>query len=240
MARRFETILRVRPRDNLGDPEYWNRRFEDIDRRIDRNETSLTDLDQVANRVEGVALDRLNQVLTPIVVETIERVRQIPNMFSATSSTSVLNGIGERTFVINEGLRNTFAHQGYIMAMPRDGTKMGMMGRVKSYNPVDGYLLVDIEIFWGEADAIRESWDITAAIPPDAHMLNEDNPHNTTAHQVGAYTQQEVTTLLAQLKSEILNGASSALDTLKEVEDRVNTMDVALRKYAKKQAIVFG
>lgn len=35
------------------------------------------------------------------------------------------------------------------------------------------------------------------------HMLDEDNPHKTTAHQVGAYTQEEVDDNIEELKTHV-------------------------------------
>lgn len=65
MARRFDQIYRVKPRDNLGDPEYWNRRFDDIDRRVSSNEDELDAIDGLTAYIEGLALNRLDLVLAP-------------------------------------------------------------------------------------------------------------------------------------------------------------------------------
>ncbi|WP_315729797.1 tail fiber domain-containing protein [Bradyrhizobium sp. SZCCHNRI2010] len=65
MARRFSQYYQVKPRDNLGDPDYWNRRFEDIDRRVSSSEDGLAQIGGLTSYVEGLALDRLNLVLAP-------------------------------------------------------------------------------------------------------------------------------------------------------------------------------
>src|SRR4051794_34380169 len=69
MARRFETFYRVKPRDNLGDPEYWNRRLDDIDRRVYGTETAVEDIGGLTAHVEGIALDRLNLILAPALTK---------------------------------------------------------------------------------------------------------------------------------------------------------------------------
>ncbi|MCW2078022.1 UNVERIFIED_ORG: hypothetical protein M2193_000197 [Bradyrhizobium japonicum] len=65
MARRYDQYYRVKPRDNLGDPEYWNRRFDDIDRRVSSNEDELDAIDGLTAYIEGLALNRLDLVLAP-------------------------------------------------------------------------------------------------------------------------------------------------------------------------------
>ncbi|WLA44103.1 pyocin knob domain-containing protein [Bradyrhizobium elkanii] len=65
MARRYDQYYRVKPRDNLGDPEYWNRRFDDIDRRVSSNEEELDAIDGLTAYIEGLALNRLDLVLAP-------------------------------------------------------------------------------------------------------------------------------------------------------------------------------
>jgi hypothetical protein len=189
MSRRFETIYRVKRRDNLGDPEYWNNRLEDIDRRVDANETALTNLDEVAARVEGAAFDRINNVITPIVVETINRVGTIANLFTATSSTPNPVIFGRTSFVIDPGNRETFAHQNYVSITPSDDLTSGFLAPVASYDRATGLLVVDPEVVWGSG--VFSNWDIAATQPASAHVLRKDNPHETTADQVGAYTKGE-------------------------------------------------
>lgn len=220
MARRFETILRVKPRDNLGDPQYWNRRFDDIDRRISKNEDDLLNLDEIADRVEGIALERIDQVVTPIVVETIERVRDIPNLFRTTSLTSETIGLGLKSFTIAEGDWNTFAHQDYVYAYVNGDTSKGMVGAVQSYDAVTGVLVFDAEVAWG-GSTTHADWKIGATAPADAHANRFDNPHEVTAAQVGAYTTDQVDVAIQAAKDELVGTAGTLVDTLGEIDNKI-------------------
>jgi hypothetical protein len=208
MSRRFETYYRVKRRDNLGDPEYWNNRLEDIDRRVDSAETSLTNLDEVAARVEGAAFDRINNVITPIVIETINRVATIANLFTATSQTPNPVIFGRTSFVIDAGSRETFAHQNYVSITPTDDLTAGFLAPVASYDRATGLLVVEPEVVWGAG--VYESWEIAATQPASAHMLRTDNPHGTTAEQVGAYTKGETNAAIEATRL----GLQSQLDTV--------------------------
>ena len=46
--------------------------------------------------------------------------------------------------------------------------------------------------------------------------------NDTSASSATAYSSQKTEQLIAQAKSEIMNGATSAMDTFKEVEDAIN------------------
>lgn len=158
MARRFEDVYRVLPRDNLGDPAYWNRRFEDIDRRVHQNEASLSDLDAVADRVEGVALDRMNNVLVPLTQEAVNRLTSIATIFQASSASEITVGVGLKQFLIPEGQRLTFAPLTYMIAFFPEDLNVYLMGRVQSYDSATGNLVLDVIQFGGEGDYAQ--WDI--------------------------------------------------------------------------------
>ena len=65
----------------------------------------MQSLDAVANRVESLALDRINNVITPLVIETQERIASIPDLFTATSASPVGVGTGTKTFVVEASMR---------------------------------------------------------------------------------------------------------------------------------------
>jgi hypothetical protein len=189
MSRRFETIYRVKRRDNLGDPEYWNNRLDDVDRRIDANETALQDLDDVAARVEGVALDRINLVVTPLVQETIERVKTIPNLFSATASGTVVIGTGPKMFIVDQTGRSTFAHQGYVRIVPPGDFTRGMLAAVTSYDTATGELDVVVDLAWGSGTF--SAWSVAASLPAET----------VTPEMIGAVTVEQMNDAIAEAKS---------------------------------------
>ena len=88
MPRRID-LYEVERGDNLGDPQYWTKRFEDIDLRLASLEDFLQNIDAVADRVEGAALDRINNVITQLVNQARDNLAAIPNLFTATSGSAV-------------------------------------------------------------------------------------------------------------------------------------------------------
>lgn len=155
--RRFD-FLKVSRGDNLGDPEYWNRRFEDIDLRIAGAENTLQNVDAVANRVESLALDRLNSVLTPLTAEAIERLTSVSTLFEATSDSPVEIREGTRSFVIPEGKRLSFAALAYLVIFPTGDLSRYMAGRTVSYDRTTGELVVDVMRAVGEGES--SDWQI--------------------------------------------------------------------------------
>lgn len=198
MALRFETFYRIKTRTNLGDVTVWNGRFQDLDRRLHGLETALESVDAVGQRIEGVALDRINNLVTPLVLETINRVGQITNLFTASSASSVKLGDGLVVFVVAEGQRTTFAHQGYVSAVPTGAATSGLLGAVQSFDRASGELVVAVQASWGTAGETFAAWSLAAAQPYGAHANRTDNPHSVTAHQAGAYTTAEVDGIAAR------------------------------------------
>ena len=148
MARRIDAY-RIKRGDNLGDPEFWNRRLEDLDLRIAANEEALSNLDAVANRVEQVALDRINNVITPLVEETQQRIASIPALFSATSASSVVLGAGEKSFIIPEGERATWAVSTFVYAEKDGDPTVWLHGNLVSFDRVGGLLVIDVSDYSG-------------------------------------------------------------------------------------------
>lgn len=238
MARRYETTYRSKAGDNYGDPEFWNRRFEDLDRRVDGNETALESVDSVADRIESVALQRLDTLITPLVVETRDRVATLANLFSASSKSSLTIAATRQFVVIDEGQRSTFAHLGYVSIIPEGHLSAGMLGAVESYDSGSGALVVVVDFVWG--DGTFTAWNLHPAQPADAHAVRTDNPHETTAAQVGAYTQAQVDQIVAQAVASVRGTATAAGDTLGELEATVAANALAATEEAVAMAIALG
>ncbi|WP_298962197.1 hypothetical protein [uncultured Methylobacterium sp.] len=220
MARRYETNYRLKGGENLGDPEFWNRRLDDLDRRIDGNEQALSDVDAVADRIEGVALQRLDNVVTPLVVETRERIRNLSRVFQADSVTAVTPSTGTKTLFILDGQRNTFVALDYVSIRSVADPDKAMQGRLVSFNADTGELTVQVDAYSGTGPA--SDWHITLSAPPDLlHAARTDNPHGTTAEQVGAYTKAQVDALLGDeiddARNAIVDGAPESGNTLKKL-----------------------
>ena len=166
-------FYRVKRRDNLGDPDFWNKRLEDIDLRLAANEQKLTLIDQVAARSEAAALSRINDVLTPLAAEAQDRLTRVATLFEATSDSEVTLSEGPKQFIIPVGQRLTFAPLAYVIAFPTGDLSRYMTGRVESYNHNSGVLQLDAMRAAGEGTF--SDWQITPmAFASELEVLASD------------------------------------------------------------------
>jgi hypothetical protein len=231
MALRFESQYKTKRLDNLGDPEWHNRRWQDIDRRMHARELDATKIDNAVDDLEAAALARLNDELTPIIAQAITRLRDFGLLFSAASHTERTIQIGTIQFVIDEAMRESFVATGFLIVRPTADLTKGMSVRTLSYVPSTGVLTVESYSTLG-AGTFSE-WSIGVTGDPDlSHATRTDNPHQTTAEQVGAYTTDETNDAIdAAIAAEVaarnafvtasinalVNSAPGALDTLQEL-----------------------
>lgn len=179
-SRRFEELYRVKARDDLGDPEFWNRRFNDIDLRVSQNEQALADLDAVADRVEGAALDRIDNVITPLAVEATNRLQTVAELLAATSTTEVTVGTGTKQFTVPATERNTFAPLPYLFIHATEDFDLNMTARRVSYDRETGELVVSAVRSSGEGTS--DSWSITPIIlDEDLETLRNEVQSNKDA-----------------------------------------------------------
>lgn len=227
MARRFE-FYRIKRREDLGNPETWNKRFQDLDLRLDARERDGEKIDSAIVRIETTALSRLNDTFTPLIEEASERLRNASSAFTARSETGLTIGVGEKLLFVVEEDRDGFIVSDYVSIRPPGDLANAMFGAVQTYNRDTGELVVDIESVLGEGSF--GSWEIKLSQQPNLlHEIRTDNPHSVTAAQVGlgsvnntADVDKPVSTAQATADtaardaaiSTIRDGAPAALNTL--------------------------
>jgi hypothetical protein len=155
--RRIEAY-RVKNRDNIGDPEFWNRRFEELDNRLHKHDQDLADVNAIGDRVEGAALDRINNVVTPLVEEARERFSSVTAIFYATSLSEIGVSAGEKTFNIEPDFRGAFAPLAFLFIHPIGSRANGLVVSVESFNRTSGNLVVNVEQVIGAG--IFSAWAI--------------------------------------------------------------------------------
>ena len=154
-------FYRINRGDNLGDPEFWNIRLEDVDLRVGRVEDQLQDLDAIANRVEAAALTRINEVVTPLVIEAQTRLASIPSLFSATSVSTASVGFGTKSFVIDDLARDTWAVSTFLYCEATEAPGTWMLGNLISFDRQTGALQVDILDYEGSGS--HSEWLFTVS-----------------------------------------------------------------------------
>ena len=209
--RRFEHY-KVRRADNLGDPDFWNKRFEDLDLRLAAAEQTGGKIDGAVAEIQSVALQRLNDTLTPIINEALDRLASVGALFEADSASEVEVGLGEKTFVLTENTRTGYVVTDYVVIRAVDdegATIAALIAQTLDYDRAAGLLTVDVTLADGEGT--YDLWQIRISAPPDIeHATRTDNPHDTTAGQVGAYTTAEVDAIAGTLAAAIAGKAAAA------------------------------
>src|SRR5213593_5293990 len=123
MVARFESY-RVKRRDNLADPDFWNGRFRDLDNRLTARELDSTRIDLVVDALEAVALQRLNDTFTPLIVEAQARLNNLGASFSAESLDTVAISTGEKTFILTDETAEMYVYTDYINIRDRKSTRL--------------------------------------------------------------------------------------------------------------------
>lgn len=151
MARRFDQYYQVKPRDNLGDPEYWNRRFDDIDRRVSSNEDGLDAIGGLTAYVEGLALDRLDLVLAP-ALDKITLVSQQGFLLAHSTSSITLDTATTQVFAIpDDAERELFAPSPFVTIVRKANTTDYAFAKLVDWNKVSGQLTLQPIQIWGNS-----------------------------------------------------------------------------------------
>ncbi|WP_065755195.1 hypothetical protein [Bradyrhizobium paxllaeri] len=186
MVSRFESY-RVKRRDNLADPEFWNPRFRDLDNRMTARELDATRIDAVVDALEAVALQRLNDTFTPLILEAQARLNNLGASFSAESLEAHTIVTGPQTFTLTDETAEMYVYTDYVNIRPAAATQNLMLAQVISFNRATKAL--NVNVVHAEGAGTFEDWLIRVGAPIDlTHADRTDNPHQTTAAQVGAYT----------------------------------------------------
>jgi hypothetical protein len=229
MARRYDQYYRVKPRDNLGDPDYWNRRFEDIDRRVSFNEDGLDAIDGLTAYIEGLALNRLDLVLAP-ALDKITLVSEQGFLLAHSSSTVTLDLATSQTFAIsNAAERELFAPSPYLTICREGSMTDYAFAKLLSWDRNSGQLVVQPLQIYGAAGPFSD-WIIyvgTAVSQAVADALTQAKAARDAAlgYRDQASTNAGLTsadkTDIAQMKADTL----AARDAAQLAADNAGTFD---------------
>ncbi len=202
-------------------PEWVRRVFGDIDARIDALEQIKADWQAAVDVLTAQALQRIDEALLP-AFEEVQALTSVGAFFTATSASDVAVGTGLKTFIVDEPRKN-FVPAEYVVVSSAGAPDIGMAGRLVSYDPETGELVVNVELASGTGS--RNDWRISVGTPPDlTHAGRTDNPHGVTWDQVGAaaavhgHQMGDVSGLEAALAGKLDN-------TVAAFADRIDTLN---------------
>lgn len=224
MASRMEAY-RVKRRDNLAEPGYWNGRFQDIDNRINAREQDAKRLDNAVDELLAVALQRMADTFTPLIVEAQDRLNNLGASFSAESLLPQTISLGEKNLTLTEETAENYVYTDYVQVRSASTPSDSFLGQVISFDRPSRLLTINVVHFEGVADASHSDWLIRVGAPIDlSHADRVDNPHAVTAAQVGAYTiagaNAAIAAAIAALPSVDLSSRLDKSQNLTDVPDK--------------------
>ena len=77
MSLRYSTTYKISKGVNLGDPQTWNVRFQDIDLRLNVMESQYAKFDAVSDQIIALGIDRINTTFQPLLNALTEQVNSL-------------------------------------------------------------------------------------------------------------------------------------------------------------------
>jgi hypothetical protein len=172
----------------------------DLKRLMAALEARFYDLERVQgsfeDSVEGfeeLGLSRLNDVLTPLASEALERLQDITALFSATSTTAHEIELGEKQFLIPIDQRNTFAPTPYLAIFANSEADVGMVAQRLDFAREAGILTVNVISLIGSGN--YSDWEISVSPPPAAGSYTRAETDLQISDAVDALSAEVVTAL---------------------------------------------
>lgn len=197
MPRRFDSAYKTKRLDNLGDPDWHDRRWQDIDLRMANREADATKIDDAVDRMESVALARLNDTFSPLIEQAMNQLADVGISFTGQSLSDNTIGIGEKVFVITEQYRVGFVVVDFVSIRPTGVPDRAMICSVISYDRPNGTLTVEPQVGYITGSGTYDDWQIRVSVTPN----------------LDTYSRQEVDGLF----DIVVGAAPITLDTLEKI-----------------------
>ena len=209
MTRRFDTHYKTKRLDNLGDPGWHDRRWEDIDQRMHTRELDTTKIDDAIDKLEAVALQRLNETFSPIIIQAQNQLADVGVSFTGVSKSPHTVGLGAKSFFIEEDYRVGLVVVDFVSIRPTGLSDVAMICSVLNYERSTGELLVEPQEGYITGSGTYSDWTIKVSVTPN----------------LDTYSREEVDDLVSTtsttLTTSIVDNAPPALNTLKKLAEAI-------------------
>lgn len=213
MAPRYQQHYRIKIGDNLGSPDFWNPRFQDIDLRLVQVEGLNIRADVAVQQIIQLGIDRINATFDPLIAEAQSKVDQVGDI------TTTIDG---GTFSPNAVHFNVLLYRSATTGAVPASLASGRL----AINEADGLL------FYRKADGTVGSLSLAGNFV-DAHLTGASTAptvsgytDNTTAIATTAFVQAVATALLQDTN---LSGAPTAANP----DPASNTTRIATTQFVK-------
>ena len=201
MTRRFDTHYKTKRLDNLGDPGWHDRRWEDIDQRMHTRELDTTKIDDAINKLEAVALQRLNETFSPIIIQAQNQLADVGVSFNGPSHTTHTVGMGAKSFFVDENFRVGLVVVDFVSVRPTGVSDVAMICSVLNYERSTGELLLEPQEGYVTGAGTFSDWQIKVSVTPN----------------LDTYSREDVNALI----DGVVDNAPTALNTIRKVAEAI-------------------
>lgn len=156
-----------------------NRRFLDVDARMDPLEKKAADYDSAIAEIQNVGVERINEVLIP-AYERIRRLEELGFLMAPIdgAETAFSFDIGQVTLVVDdgsssEGYRDLFTPSPFVILTREAEYESHAVARVLSYDAETGSLVLDV-VAVAAGSVVGPVTDVWAASVPGSTLAQMD------------------------------------------------------------------
>jgi hypothetical protein len=209
MTRRFDTHYKTKRLDNLGDPGWHDRRWEDIDQRMHTRELDATAIEGAIDRLEAVALARLDKTFSPIIQQAQQQLADVGVSFSGHSLSSHKVELGAKVFMITEDYRVGLVVVDFVSIRPTGVSDVAMICSVLNYDRTTGALLVEPQDGYITGTGTFADWQIKVSVTPNLDTYSREEVNDLVA------------TTVTTLTTTIVDNAPPMLNTVRKVAEAI-------------------
>lgn len=206
-------FYKIRQNDILNRADFWNPRFEDLDLRLAAVEDYGLTINSAIGALTALALARLNDTFTPLVIEAQSRLNSLGASFSAESLSSLTIGTGTKTAVLTEATAENYVYTDYVSLRAAADPDSTMLGQVTSFDRPTKLLTVNVVKTTGAGTFA--DWLIRVGAPPDVNPL-------PSPADIGTYTSAQIDAAIAAAVAALppISNALLKADNLSDLNDK--------------------
>ncbi|HEY6616153.1 MAG TPA: hypothetical protein VIZ32_16590 [Vicinamibacterales bacterium] len=164
-------------------------------------ELDTTKIDDAINKLEAVALQRLNETFSPIIIQAQKQLADVGVSFNGPSHTTHTVGMGAKSFFVDEDYRVGLVVVDFVSVRPTGLSDVAMICSVLNYERSTGELLLEPQEGYVTGSGTYSDWQIKVSVTPN----------------LDTYSREDVNALIDGL----VDNAPPHLNTLKELAEAI-------------------
>jgi hypothetical protein len=177
-----------------------------LESRFEGVELGQGTFDEEVQKFRDLGLQKINENITPLVEQAIERLEQVANLFSAHSATSNAVGLGAKQFIVDAEQSLTFIPSAYISFVAPAGAAT-MIGSLDNYEAETGTL--NVTILAADGVGTYADWELGVSAPPAGAGVTLGQMNTADAATLAA-ANSAAGASVNSLRTELLGGTPPA------------------------------